>query len=855
MRAAQGLLAFLVVGASAIATSAVVASATSAASPSSLPWVQQSPGTSPPLRSYASMAYDQATGQMVLFGGMGGDLGDDGLSPILGDTWTYDGTTWTQQSPTTNPPVRYEASMTYDAAIGQIVLFGGYSDNRGHTAGETWTYDGTTWTQQFPATSPPARAGASMAYNSSTSQVVLFGGYNSEGMGDTLGLLNDTWTYDGTTWTQQSPATSPTTRDGASMAYDSSTDQMVLFGGDHDNKTYLNETWTYDGTTWTQQSPDTSPGIQQFGAMGYNPVSNQVVLMSDDSGPFGDTWTYDGADWTLESPTNSPPNGFSGGVDGSSVDGSSMDYDSATNQMVLFGGYTWDATWLYPGISQTLAFTSSAPSPAMQDGQAYTPTASSDSASGLPVTLSLDASSTGCSFDGITVTFPGPGTCIIDANQTGNDQYAPAVQVQQSFTVAGNPYHPLDPVRICDTRPISGSSPRNQCNNGSDMPVGPIAAGGTETVNVANRGNGGHGSFGVPANATSVVLNVTAVDPAAPGGHMTVYPTGASQPNTSNLNYPASETVPNLVQVGIGTGGDLSFFSTSETELVVDVEGYTAPSDGSGAGLYNALLAPARICDTRAMSSFTLPNQCEGPGNADGSLGAAVPKDVQVTDGTTVPNGATAAVLNVTVANPTDGGFLTVYPQGGQRPNASNLNYAAGQTTTNRVIMPLSASGKITVWSSEPTDVIVDVSGYYSADGGTGTQFTAEAAPVRICDTRPDNPSNLTGPASQCNGQTMTLGGDENVNVVGLAGVPANATAVVINLTGIAPSQPTFLTVFLGIGTPGNVLPNTSDLNPATGETRANMVVATINPRFGWITVANNTGNIDVAVDVLGWYA
>jgi hypothetical protein len=833
------------VGASAIGTSVVMASSSSAATPSTLPWVQQSPATNPPLRNYASMAYDQATGQMVLFGGNNFDLPD--LAPD--DTWTYDGTTWTQQSPPTSPPALYEASMTYDATIGQIVLFGGFSDDRDTTAGETWTYDGTTWTQQFPVTSPPARSGASMAYNSSTSQVVLFGGYNSEGLGDGNGLLNDTWTYDGTTWTQQLPVASPTTRYGASMAYDASTDQMVLFGGDHDNKTYLNDTWTYDGTTWTQQSPSTSPGAQQDAAMGYDPITSQVVLMADDSGPYGDTWTYDSTGWTLDSPTNSPPDGFGG------VDGSSMDYDSATNQMILFGGETWDATWVYPGISQDLAFTSSAPSPAMQNGQAYTPTVSSDSASGLPVTLSLDANSTGCSFDGTTVTFPGPGTCIIDANQTGNNQYAPAVQIQQSFAVAGDPYRPLDPVRICDTRPISVSSPSNQCNSGPDMRVGPIAAGDTETVNVANGGNGGHGSFGVPPSATSVVLNVTAVDPAAPGGYMTVYPTGAARPNTSNLNYPAGETVPNLVQVGIGTGGDVSFSSTSQTDLVVDVEGYTAPSDGSGAGLYNALLAPARICDTRAASSFTSPNQCEGPENGEGTLGAAASKNVQVTDGTSIPAGAAAAVLNVTVVNPVVGGFLTVYPQGAQRPNASNVNYATSQTTTNRVIVPLSANGKITVWSSEPADVIVDVSGYYSANAGTGTEFTAEPTPVRICDTRPSNPSNLTEPASQCNGQTMTPGGTENVNIVGLAGIPANATAVVVNLTGIAPTQQTFLTVFLGLGTPGNVIPDTSDLNPAAGETRANMVVATINPKFGFITVANNTGNVDIAVDVLGWYS
>jgi hypothetical protein len=81
-------------------------------------------------------------------------------------------------------------------------------------------------------------------------------------------------------------------------------------------------------------------------------------------------------------------------------------------------------------------------------------------------------------------------------------------------------------------------------------------------------------------------------------------------------------------------------------------------------------------------------------------------------------------------------------------------------------------------------------------------------------------------------------------------GVPANATAVVVNLTGIAPSASTFLTVF-----PGPSLPNSSDLNPAAGENRANLVVATVNQSTGKISVFNNTGSLDVIVDVLGWYS
>jgi hypothetical protein len=408
------------------------------------------------------------------------------------------------------------------------------------------------------------------------------------------------------------------------------------------------------------------------------------------------------------------------------------------------------------------------------------------------------------------------------------------------------PYTPLAPVRICDTRTVSSFVPANQCNNGAGNPVGPIAAGGTKTISVAN------GTDGVPADATSVVLNVTAVSPSAPGGFMTVFPAGASEPNASNLNYPTGETVPNLVQVGVGISGEVSFASTGQTDLIVDVEGFTAPGPDPGSGLYNALTAPVRLCDTRAPSSFTPANQCDGPGLQAGTLVANGPKNVTVIGGS-IPSGATAAVLNVTVVNPVTSGFLTAYPQGATVPNASNLNFGAGQTTTNRVIVPLSASGKITLVSSARTNAIVDVSGYYSAAAGTGAEFTPEPAPVRICDTRAVT---SFSPQNQCSGEHVASGSANALSLKVTNGgavsdeVPSTATAVVVNLTGISPSASTFLTVF-----PGPTLPNSSDLNPAAGETRANLVVATVNHSTGKISVFNNTGSLDVIVDVLGWYS
>jgi DNA-binding beta-propeller fold protein YncE len=235
------------------------------------------------------MAYDAATGTVVLFGGMNSSY------TVLADTWTYNGTTWTQQSPATSPSARQFSTMAYDAATGTIVLFGGNNGNS--NLADTWTYNGTTWTRQSPATSPPARQLSTMAYDVATGTVVLFGGYGSSGN------LADTWTYNGTTWTQQSPATSPPARYGSTMAYDAATGTVVLFGGVNNSGTVLADMWTYNGTTWTQQTPATSPPAREYSTMAYDAATGTVVLFGGNNGNsnLADTWTYSAGAFT--SPT------------------------------------------------------------------------------------------------------------------------------------------------------------------------------------------------------------------------------------------------------------------------------------------------------------------------------------------------------------------------------------------------------------------------------------------------------------------------------------------------------------------------------------------------------------------------
>src|ERR1700733_1449233 len=162
---------------------------------------------------------------------------------------------WTQQFPQTSPPARIEQAMAYDAAQGQVVLFGGevssFNSSGSITTtslGDTWLWDGANWTQTALQTGPPARENHAMAYDSTHGQVVLFGGGHTYGDLTNENILNDTWVWDGTNWTQKFPQTSPPARELFAMAYDSAHGQVVLFGGteETDDFTGLNDTWVWD---------------------------------------------------------------------------------------------------------------------------------------------------------------------------------------------------------------------------------------------------------------------------------------------------------------------------------------------------------------------------------------------------------------------------------------------------------------------------------------------------------------------------------------------------------------------------------------------------------------------------------
>ncbi len=243
-------------------------------------------------------------------------------------------------------------------------------------------------------------------------------------------------------------------------------------------------------------------------------------------------------------------------------------------------------------------------------------------------------------------------------------------------------YRGLLPARILDTRDGTGGF------------AAPLAA--NQSLDLLVAGQGGVPTGGVAA----VVLNVTVTNPTTPS-FLTAFSTGNPLPLASNLNFVSGQTVANHAIVQVGSGGKVSFYNAAgQTDVIVDVAGwFTDGSDSTAAGGQYTGRNPVRILDTRSASAV-------GPGQSILVTVAGVAG---------VPTaGATAAVLNVTAANPTASSYLTVYPSGASRPLASDLNFVTGQTVPNLVIAKLGSDGRIAVFNAAgSTHLVIDLLGWY----------------------------------------------------------------------------------------------------------------------------------------------
>ncbi len=270
------------------------------------------------------------------------------------------------------------------------------------------------------------------------------------------------------------------------------------------------------------------------------------------------------------------------------------------------------------------------------------------------------------------------------------------------------------PLRVVDTRNAIGG-PKVRIQPGATLTVPMVGAS-------IRRSDGS--STAIPADATAVAVNVTAVEPSNPG-YFTVWPCGAARPTTSNVNFTRGGAVANGVVAPLGAGGTICIYSDQAADVLVDVLGWF----GGGAQPAFVGAVPRRLVDTR--------NAIGGP---TGVLTSATPRSVPVRNVTVdvggvsrqVPPDASAVALNITMVDARAGGFATVWPCGTSQPEASNVNFAKGATVANGVVAPIGPDGSVCVATSADAHLLVDIAGWF-ADGGAG--FVGNV-PRRLVDTR-----------------------------------------------------------------------------------------------------------------------
>jgi len=305
---------------------------------------------------------------------------------------------------------------------------------------------------------------------------------------------------------------------------------------------------------------------------------------------------------------------------------------------------------------------------------------------------------------------------------------------------------------------------------------------------------------------------------------------------TCDVTTPAGTAGAVAVSVTTPDGTSTSTLSAADTYT------YVAPPPPEP---YHAV-TPARICDTRSGQTKAA---CAGAT----TLGPDGTVTVTAAGAGGVPDtGATAVVVNVTVADTTARSHLTVFPGGESEPTASNLNWVAGQTVPNLVTVALSAAGTFEAENyAGSADVIVDIEGYYAAGAaGTGL-YDALAVPARICDTRPGNPSGLSGTVlTQCQGRAPSPGGSLTVGVDGLGGVPSTGVgAVVLDVTALGAGATGHLTVYPA----GSTAPLASDVNFTAGIVVPNRVIVPVG-MGGVVDILSSGGDPQILVDVAGWF-
>jgi len=229
-------------------------------------------------RTYPSIVNDLARQTILLFGG------SDASNTPQSDTWELSGHRWLQRTGGAVPPARAQGQIAYDPLANQTVMFGGAGST---TFADTWTWDGQAWTQQFPTTTPTNYG--PMAFDGHN-VTMLAGAYTGPAS------VLDTWRWTGSNWINTTSSSSPLLRFQMAIGSDPLRGGIVMFGGRLPSQAgnVTDETWTFDGMTWTKRDVPIHPSARRGGTLAWNASRKTLVLVGDDF----DVWEWNGSAWS-----------------------------------------------------------------------------------------------------------------------------------------------------------------------------------------------------------------------------------------------------------------------------------------------------------------------------------------------------------------------------------------------------------------------------------------------------------------------------------------------------------------------------------------------------------------------------
>ena len=377
-------------------------------------------------------------------------------------------------------------------------------------------------------------------------------------------------------------------------------------------------------------------------------------------------------------------------------------------------------------------------------------------------------------------------------------------------SIAGGQFHPLTPYRIYDTRVGSGYA-------GQGVKVSPAVH---NPVQVANTGSGGNA---VPSDGTvsAVVLNVVGSN-AASAAYLKVFPTAypsaeSAAPSASSLNLVPNEVRANNVTVQLGSQGFVALAPQVPMDVIVDVLGYYTNSNVAlePTGHFESI-PPERIFDTRPEEDYADYTGVTGPTAVSQTFNVDVADNSASADTSFLGDDISAVVFNVTAIGLASDSYVTVWPAGAAKPDASNINVEAGGVNPNLVVVPVGVGGDVSFYTHASMHLVADVLGYFTSTGTYTSGRFQSTEPTRIIDTRdiPETQTSSSPYAIQVDGWTAR----------GVTPIPHGAAvAMVANVTAV-PLADGYVSVFPGNLDTSPPFPPGSNLNTVANKPVPNAV-------------------------------